>query len=45
MSIGVAITVTDAVRTTRHDGLRTALATGGHLHAFVTTEPVSSEHS
>jgi len=45
MSIGVAITVTDAVRTTRHDGLRTALANGGHLHAFVTTEHVSSEHS
>jgi hypothetical protein len=42
MSIGVAITVTDAVRTTRHDGLSTALATGGHLHAFVTTEAVST---
>ena len=41
MSIGVGITVSDAVRTTRHDGLRTALATGGHLHAFVTTETVS----
>ena len=44
MSIGVAITVADAVRTTRHDGLRTALATGGHLHAFVTTEPVAPLH-
>lgn len=38
MGVGVAITVTDAVRTTRHDGLRTALAAGGHLHAFVSTD-------
>lgn len=44
MSIGVAITVTDAVRTTRHDGLRTALATGGHLHAFVASGPVTATH-
>jgi len=36
MSAGVVITVADAVRTTRNDGLRTALAQGGHLHAYVT---------
>lgn len=35
MTTGVVITVVDAVRTTRRDGLRTALATGGRLHAFV----------
>jgi hypothetical protein len=29
-----ALTVTDAVRTTRNDGLRTGVA-GGHIHAFV----------
>lgn len=39
MSIGVAITVSDAVRTTRHDGLNTALASGGRLHAYVTVDP------
>jgi hypothetical protein len=38
MSIGVAITVSDAVRTTRHDGLGTALAAGGRLHAYVTVD-------
>jgi hypothetical protein len=38
MSIGVAITVSDAVRTTRHDGLNTALASGGRLHAYVTAD-------
>lgn len=38
MSIGVAITVSDAVRTTRLDGLNTALATGGRLHAYVTVD-------
>jgi hypothetical protein len=36
MSAGVVITVADAVRTTRNDGLRTALAHGGRLHAYVT---------
>jgi hypothetical protein len=41
ISIGVVITVTDAVRTTRADGLRTALATGGRLHAFMTTDAAS----
>jgi hypothetical protein len=35
MSAGVVITVADAVRTTRNDGLRTALAHGGRLHAYV----------
>lgn len=35
MSAGVVITVADAVRTTRNDGLRTALASGGRLHAYV----------
>lgn len=35
MIAGVVITVGDAVRTTRHDGLHTALADGGRLHAFV----------
>jgi hypothetical protein len=38
MSVGVAITVSDAVRTTRHDGLGTALASGGRLHAYVTVD-------
>jgi hypothetical protein len=38
MSIGVAITVSDAVRTTRLDGLNTALAAGGRLHAYVTVD-------
>jgi hypothetical protein len=36
MCAGVVITVVDAVRTTRGDGLRTALAQGGRLHAYVT---------
>ena len=35
MSAGVVITVADAVRTTRDDGLRTALVHGGHLRAYV----------
>ena len=35
MCTGVVITVVDAVRTTRDDGLRTALAEGGRLHAYV----------
>jgi hypothetical protein len=35
MSAGVVITVADAVRTTRADGLHTALAQGGRLHAYV----------
>ncbi len=35
MSAGVVITVTDAVRTTRGDGIGTALALGGRLHAFI----------
>lgn len=35
MIVGVVITVADAVRTTRHDGLHTALAQGGRLHAYV----------
>ena len=35
MGAGVVITVTDAVRTTRNDGLRTAVASGGRLHAYV----------
>lgn len=34
-SIGIAVTVSDAVRTTRADGLHTALATDGHLHAYI----------
>ena len=37
MGAGVVITVSDAVRTTRNDGLRTALAHGGRLHAYVTS--------
>ncbi len=32
---GVVITVFDAVQTTRRDGLRTAVASGGRLHAYV----------
>lgn len=32
---GVVATVADAVRTTRRDGLRTAVARGGHIHAYV----------
>lgn len=35
MGAGVVITVSDAVRTTRRDGLRTAVASGGRLHAYV----------
>jgi hypothetical protein len=35
MTAGVVITVSDAVRTTRNDGLHTALASGGRLHAYV----------
>ncbi len=35
MTAGVVITVTDAVRTTRGDGIGTALALGGRLHAFI----------
>jgi uncharacterized membrane protein len=35
MSAGVVLTVADAVRTTRGDGLGTALAGGGRLHAYV----------
>ena len=35
MAAGVVITVADAVRTTRSDGLGTALARGGRLHAYV----------
>jgi hypothetical protein len=35
MSAGVVLTVADAVRTTRGDGLGTALASGGRLHAYV----------
>lgn len=35
MSVGIAVTVGDAVRTTRVDGLRTALASNGHLHAYM----------
>lgn len=39
MGAGVVLTVADAVRTTRNDGLRTALANGGRLHAYVTPSP------
>lgn len=35
MCAGVVLTVSDAVRTTRSDGLRTAVASGGRLHAYV----------
>jgi hypothetical protein len=35
MCVGVVLTVADAVRTTRNDGLRTAVASGGRLHAYV----------
>lgn len=38
MSIGIAVTVSDAIRTTRVDGLRTALASNGRLHAYVPPE-------
>ncbi|MGE0139555.1 MAG: VC0807 family protein [Ilumatobacteraceae bacterium] len=34
MCAGVVLTVADAVRTTRNDGLRTALAHGASLHAY-----------
>lgn len=36
MCAGLVITVADALRTTRNDGLRTALAHGARLHAYVT---------
>ena len=35
MCCGVVITVSDSVQTTRRDGLRTAVARGGRLHAYV----------
>jgi hypothetical protein len=35
MCIGVVFTVSDAMRTARTDGLRTAVAHGGRLHAYV----------
>jgi len=35
MGIGTALTVADSVRTTRDDGLRTVIAHGGRLHAYV----------
>ena len=35
MCISVVATVADAIRTTRDDGLATALAHGGRLHAYV----------
>lgn len=35
MGTAVAITVTDSVRTTRADGLQTAIAHGGHLHTYI----------
>lgn len=41
MSAGVVITVADAVRTTRNDGLRTALAHGARLHAYITPAHVT----
>jgi hypothetical protein len=36
MGLGTALTVADSVRTTRGDGLRTVIAEGGRLHAYVT---------
>jgi hypothetical protein len=39
MTAGVVITVADSVRTTRNDGLHTALAHGGRLHAYVDPGP------
>jgi hypothetical protein len=35
MGVGTALTVADAVRTTRADGVRTMIADGGRLHAYV----------
>ena len=35
MGLGTALTVADSVRTTRDDGLRTLIAHGGRLHAYV----------
>ena len=35
MTAGVVITVIDAIRTTRGDGIGTALAFGGRLHAYI----------
>jgi hypothetical protein len=35
MCVGVVFTVTDALRTARTDGVRTAVARGGRLHAYV----------
>ena len=35
MSLSVILTVSDAVATTRRDGLRTAVGGGGRLHAFI----------
>jgi hypothetical protein len=37
MTAGLVVTVAESVRTTRRDGLGTALAGGGRLHAYVTT--------
>ena len=38
---GVVLTVSDAVRTATHEGLRTAIGPNGRLHAYVT--PTHSE--
>lgn len=39
MCAGVVFTVSDSVRTARTDGLRTAVASGGRLHAYVIARP------
>jgi hypothetical protein len=34
---GIVLTVFDSVRTARSDGLHTAVAPGGRLHAYIAT--------
>jgi hypothetical protein len=35
MGVCTTLTVADSVRTTREDGLRTMIAHGGRLHAYI----------
>jgi hypothetical protein len=37
IGLGVVLTVSDSVKTTRNDGLHTTITRGGHLHAYVAT--------
>ena len=42
IGLGVVLTVSDSVKTTRKDGLHTTITPGGHLHAYVATPRGSS---